>query len=226
MGDFPRAKGLRRLGGERGEQSADLMSPYAFCQFWLHVGDAEVQRLPRVFTFRSRAEILALEEAARNRPADREGQRVLAEDVTTLVHGAGECGRVMAASRALFGHGELAELDEETLAAALAEVRPFRISPRTSDSPPPAGRPTETLATERLPASGLPLAGLMVAAGIVPTLSTARRAIAEGGAYLNNQRVAAADAVATENDLLHGRYLVLRRGKRTMGAVEVVRGRL
>jgi len=109
--------------------------------------------------------------------------------------------------------------------AALAEVRPFRISPGTSYSPPAAGRPAQTLATERLPAAGLPVAGLMVAAGIAPTLSAARRAIAEGGAYLNNRRVAAADAVATENDLLYGRYLVLRRGKRTVGGVEVVGGR-
>jgi tyrosyl-tRNA synthetase len=205
--------------------SAELMSPYAFYQFWLNADDAEVPRLLRVFTFRSRAEILALDEAVRDRPAGREGQRVLAEDVTTLVHGAAECGRVAAASRALFGHGELAELDEGTLAAALAEVRPLRIGAGTPDSPPVAGLPAEVLATGRLPAAGLPVAGLMVAAGIAPTLSAARRAIAEGGAYLNNRRVAAADAVAVDNDLLHGRYLVLRRGKRTVGGVEVVGGR-
>jgi len=177
--------------------SADLMSPYAFYQFWLNLLDAEVPMMLRVFTFRSRAEILALEAAARERPARREGQRVLAEDVTTLVHGAGECGRVVAASQALFGHAELAELDEGTLTAALAEVRPFR------------GRLGS-------------VASLMVAAGIVPTLSAARRAIAEGGAYLNNRRIISRDAVVAESDLLHGRYLVLRRGKRTIGAVDVV----
>ena len=184
--------------------SADLMSAYAFYQFWLNVGDDEVASLLRVFTFLSRAEIRALEEATRDRPAAREGQRALAEHVTTLVHGAAACRRVRAAGQALFGHGELAELDEGTLAEALAELPPFQVSPGQL-------------------ASGWLVAGLMVAAGIAPSLSAARRAIAEGGAYLNNKRVSAAEATAMESDLLHGRYLVLRRGKRAVGAVEVVR---
>jgi tyrosyl-tRNA synthetase len=199
--------------------SSDLMSPYAFYQFWLNVADAEVPRLLRVFTFRGRAEILALEEATRERPAARESQRVLAEDVTTLVHGTGECGRVVAASQALFGHGELAGLDAGTLAAALAEVAPFRLAAGPSDAPGSQPRDGEDPARGGLAS----VASLMVAAGIAPTLSSARRAIAEGGAYLNNRRVTAQDSVAAESDLLHGRYLVLRRGKRTVGAVEVVR---
>ena len=102
--------------------SPDLMSPYAFYQFWINRADAEVPGLLRVFTFRSRNEIEAMERDLADRPAAREAQRVLAEDVTTLVHGADECARAVAASQALFGQGELRELDEKTLAAALAEV--------------------------------------------------------------------------------------------------------
>jgi tyrosyl-tRNA synthetase len=182
--------------------SADLMSPYAFYQFWLNVEDAGVGNLLRVFTFRSQQEIEALEVSARERPAAREAQRTLAEDVTTLVHGAGECARVIAASRALFGQGALEELDEATLAAALAEVRPFCL---------------ELGAGQDLP----PVASLMASAAVVDSVSAARRAIKEGGAYLNNEKVTDERAVPVRDQLLHGRFLVLRRGKRTVGAVEV-----
>jgi tyrosyl-tRNA synthetase len=105
----------------------------------------------------------------------------------------------MAASQALFGQGSLAELDEGTLAAVAAEVHAAK-----AEAPLP------------------PVANLMAAAGIVPTVSAARRAITEGGAYLNNQRVADVAAVPSAADLLHGRFLILRRGKRAVGAVEVV----
>ncbi len=173
--------------------SPDLMSPYAFYQFWLNVEDAGVPNLLRVFTFRTHEEILALEEATRERPQAREAQRVLAEDVTTVVHGSEECQRVIAASRALFGQGSLRDLDARTLAAALAEVRPVKL---------------QIMRNEPLP----PVANLMSSAGMVPSVSAARRAIAEGGAYLNNERVTAENAVPSEDDLLHGRFLVLRRG--------------
>jgi tyrosyl-tRNA synthetase len=182
--------------------SADLMSPYAFYQFWLNVEDAGVGNLLRVFTFRTREEIAALEDSAAQRPAARQAQHALAEDVTTLVHGADECARVIAASKALFGQGSLDELDEVTLAAALAEVRPFRL---------------EADAGKELPT----VASLMASAGVVESVSAARRAIKEGGAYLNNERVTDEHAVPAAEQLLHGRFLVLRRGKRTVGAVEV-----
>jgi tyrosyl-tRNA synthetase len=181
--------------------SPDLMSPYAFYQFWLNRSDAEVPGLLRVFTFRTRAEIEELEQASADRPAERRGQRVLAEDVTALVHGPEELARVQAASRALFGQGELRDLDEATMAAAIAEV------PHAS-VPPGALPPVADLLTLAL-------------AGQVPSKSAARRAIAEGGAYLNNVKVASEDAVPDPADLLHGRFLVLRRGKRTVGAIEV-----
>jgi len=190
--------------------SPDLMSPYAFYQFWLNVSDPEVPNLLRVFSFKSREEIEALVLQSAGRPAARLGQRALAEELTTLVHGADETRRAIAASQALFGHGSLAELDERTLAAVAAEVRavPLKI--------PGTGTGTDG----DLP----PVANLMAAAGIVPTVSAARRTIAEGGAHLNNQKVTDVRAVPGREDLLHGRYQILRRGKRAVGAVEVVSG--
>ncbi len=193
--------------------SADLMSPYAFYQFWLNVSDAEVPGLLRVFSFRSREEVGALERESAERPAARAGQRALAEEVTTMVHGADECRRVITASQALFGQGSLADLDVKTLAAAVSELRSATFSiPRWPGSVP-----------ARTPVSGLPpLANLMVAAGTAPTVSAARRTIAQGGAYLNNGRFTDPGSVATYEDLLDGRYLILRGGKRTLGAIEVV----
>src|SRR6202522_1972095 len=102
--------------------SPDLMSPYAFYQFWLNVSDAEVPGLLKVFSFRSQPEIEDLEQETASRPAARIAQRALADELTTLVHGADECRRAVAASQALFGQGELAEVDERTLEAAKAEI--------------------------------------------------------------------------------------------------------
>jgi tyrosyl-tRNA synthetase len=181
-----------------------MTSPYAFYQFWINRSDAEVPGLLRVFTFLDRGQIEALERQIAERPAGRVAQRALADEVTTLVHGAAECARVAAASQALFGQGELRDLDEATLAAALAEV------PSAVVRAAPGGLP--------------PVAGLMAEAGIAASKSAARRAIAEGGAYLNNARVTSDDAVPRDSDLLHGRFLVLRRGKRTVGAIEIERG--
>ncbi|HEY6501080.1 MAG TPA: tyrosine--tRNA ligase [Streptosporangiaceae bacterium] len=207
--------------------SPDLMSPYAFYQFWLNRADEEVPGLLRVFSFRSREEIEALEQETRDRPAARIGQRALAEEVTTLVHGADETTKAIAASRALFGQGDLAELDEKTLAAALAEVphvtvvlegAPFTVSPaaRSQREQPP-------LVVNSL--AGLPtVAELMAEASLVHSKSAARRAIAEGGAYLNNRKVTEPDARPAQADLLHGRFLVLRRGKRSVGGVSVGSG--
>ena len=185
--------------------SPELMSPYAFYQFWLNRSDEEVPGLLKVFTFRSREEIDELDRESRDRPAARTAQRVLAEEVTALVHGQAECSKVVAASRALFGQGELAELDERTLAAALAEI------------------PSATV--QVAPGESLPsVADLMAATGIVPSKSAARRVISEGGAYLNNRRVTGEDDRPDPVDLLQGRFLVVRRGKRTVGGVEIISG--
>ena len=196
--------------------SPDLMSPYAFYQFWLNVGDAEVPQMLRVFTFRSREEIEELERQTAERPAARVGQRALAEDVTALVHGADALQRVMAASRALFGQGDLAAVDERTLADAFAEVPHTEVFLKAE----PAGEAASGSAGAA--DGGMPaVAELLALTGIVPSRSAARRLIAEGGAYLNNRKVTSEDVVPDRGDLLHGRYLILRRGKRHVGAVDV-----
>jgi tyrosyl-tRNA synthetase len=219
--------------------SPDLMCPYAFYQFWINRADAEVGGLLRVFTFRTREEIAELELATAQRPAAREAQHVLAQDVTTLVHGAGECARAEAASRALFGQGDLGALDEATLTAALDEVPATAVqvpAPLQVVADPNGSRgATARDGAELAPRSVLSNAGpvqaepripavseLMARTGIVGSRSAARRAIAEGGAYLNNRRVTDADEVPAAQDLLHGRFLVLRRGRRTVGGVEVL----
>jgi tyrosyl-tRNA synthetase len=187
--------------------SSDLMSPYKFYQFWINRTDDEMPGLLRVFSFRSRADIEALERETAERPAARIAQRALADEMTALVHGADELARVEAASQALFGQGDLRALDDRTLEAALAEV------------------PSATLDAAQVRAAGLPpVADLMDAAGIVASKSAARRAIAEGGAYLNNVKVTEPDAVPAASDLLGGRFLVLCRGKRTVGGIEVRAG--
>jgi tyrosyl-tRNA synthetase len=189
--------------GEAVWLSPELMTPYAFYQFWVNRTDAEMPGLLRVFSFRSHAEIEDLEREIEARPAARLAQRLLAEEMTTLVHGSSQLAKVQAASQALFGQGDLAALDEATLVAAVAAV------PVAAVARPAAGEPLPTVAD------------LMAATGIVASKSAARRAIAEGGAYLNNVKVSAEDAAPADADLLHGRYLILRRGKRTVGAVQV-----
>jgi tyrosyl-tRNA synthetase len=184
--------------------SPDLMSPYRFYQFWINRTDEEMPGLLRVFSFRTQAEIEALERETATRPAARIAQRALADEMTALVHGADELARVDAASQALFGRGDLRALDARTLEAALAEV------------------PSATLDASEVRADGLPpVADLMAATRIVPSKSAARRAIAEGGAYLNNVKVTEPDAAPASGDLLDGRFLVLRRGKRTVAGIEV-----
>ncbi|MFC8732395.1 tyrosine--tRNA ligase [Luteimicrobium sp. NPDC057192] len=175
----------------------DMMTPYAFYQFWVNADDADVVRFLKIFTFRTREEIAELELAVQERPAAREAQRTLASDVTTLVHGEEATKAVIAASQALFGRGDLAELDEATLAAAVAEL------PRVDVAP------------------GTPVVEALAGAGLVAGRSAARRAIAEGGAYVNNAKVAGEDAVLEPAELLHGRYALLRRGKRTLALAVV-----
>jgi tyrosyl-tRNA synthetase len=175
----------------------ELTSPYAFYQFWLNADDADVVRYLGVFTFRTAEEIAELAAAVESRPAAREAQRALAYDVTSLVHGVEATEKVIAASRALFGGGDLAELDEATLAAAVAEL------------------PTVDVAV------GDPVVDVLAASTLVASKGAARRAIAEGGASVNNRKVTDEAAVVETGDLLHGRWLVLRRGKRTLAVARV-----
>jgi len=177
---------------------ADMTSPYAFYQFWLNVEDAKAGEYLRIFTFRGREELEALDVATHERPAVREAQRALAADVTTLVHGAEATSRVKDASQALFGRGDLGALDLTTLRDAVAEL------PLAS-----------------VPPGEHPVADLLAATGLVQSRSAARRAIAEGGAYVNNAKVDGEDATVSGADLLHGRWILLRRGRRSLAAVEV-----
>jgi tyrosyl-tRNA synthetase len=183
----------------------DMTTPYAFFQFWLNTDDRDVVGYLKVFSFRSREEIEELEKAAAERPAAREAQRALAEELTALVHGPAERDAVAAASRALFGRGALQDLDERTLAASLAEL-PRALVSRGADGTLP------------------PVVDLMAQTGLAPSKSAARRAVAEGGAYVNNVRVTDEDARPADADLLAGGWLVLRRGKRHLAAVQVAGG--
>lgn len=176
-----------------------MTSPYAFYQFWVNAEDRDVDRYLRYFSFRSREEIEELEKATADRPAARAAQRALAEELTTLVHGAEETAQVIAASQALFGRGSLAELTPATLRAALSEAGLVQLT--------------------ELP----DVAGLLRDSGLVAGLKEARRVIAEGGAYVNNTRITESDAVVDPAELLHGRFLVLRRGKRSFAGIELQR---
>jgi tyrosyl-tRNA synthetase len=188
----------KTAGGETYWLDPSLTTPYAFYQFWLNADDRDVVRFLKFFSFRGREEIEELEKATSERPAARLAQRALAEELTTLVHGEDETAKVIAASRALFGQGELGELDERTLESALASVPSAEVS-----APLPS------------------VVDLLTATKLVGSKSEARRTIAQGGAYVNNVKVTDEAAVPSPSDLLHGRFLVLRRGKRNVGGVTV-----
>jgi tyrosyl-tRNA synthetase len=173
----------------------EMMSPYAFHQFWLNVEDEKVGELLRIFTFLPREQIEDLEAQTEEKPFLRAGQKVLADHVTTLVHGAQETERAKAAAQALFGGGDLGELDPTTLAAALNEAGSTEASPGTA------------------------YVDLLVSTGLAKSKGEARRTISEGGAYLNNARVTDPELVPGSADALPGGWLVLRRGKKQLRGV-------
>lgn len=175
---------------------AELCSPYTFYQFWLNQADADVIDRLKVFTFRTREEIEALAGAVEAEPFRREAQKTLAWDVTSLVHGEEATRKVIAASEALFGKGEISEIDLPTLQSVAAEV-PF----------------AEVPAAEATPVR------LLVETGLVKSNGEARRAIKDGGASVNNQKVEDGEAVIPDAEWLHGQYLLLRRGKKNLAAV-------
>jgi tyrosyl-tRNA synthetase len=176
-----------------------MTSPYAFYQFWVNADDRDISDYLRYFSFKSREEIEELEKATSERPQARLAQRALAEEITTLVHGEEEARQAIMASQALFGRGSLAELSEDTLRAALSEAGLISVR----------GEPPT-------------VAALLQQSGLVKSGGEARRTIAEGGAYVNNERVTDADAVVPASSLLQGKFLVLRKGKRTFAGVELV----
>ena len=177
-----------------------MLSPYSFHQFWLNAEDEKVGELLRTFTFLPRDEIEALEARHAEKPFLREAQKVLADQVTTLVHGAEETRQAKVAAEALFGGGDIATLSSATLAAALAE----------------AG------AVDLDPAGGIPgVVDLLTLTGLAASKGEARRTVSEGGVYVNNVRVEDVDHVPSSSDLIAGSWLVLRRGKKRFAGVRL-----
>ncbi|GAB3622227.1 tyrosine--tRNA ligase [Mariniluteicoccus endophyticus] len=174
---------------------AEMTSPYAFHQFFLNAEDAKVIEYLKVFSPRSREEIEALEKSLADEPFKREAQRALADDVTDLVHGVEQRERAVEAAAALFGRGDIGALDERTLEGLAGEVGGGEVDD------PDAG-----------------VLDVLVAAGVVESKGAARRAVKEGGAYVNNEKVADESATVA-GQWLHDRYLVVRRGKKTMAVV-------
>jgi tyrosyl-tRNA synthetase len=179
----------------------EMTSPYAFFQYWLNTDDKDVINFLKVFSFKSHEEITELENAHNANPGLREAHRALARELTALVHSEQTTVRVEAAARALFGQGDLQELDEETLAGALAEL------PRTTVS---KDQPIPTWVD------------LLAATGVVDSKSAARRIVKEGGAYLNNEKISGEEFAPSKSDFLCGKYAVLRKGKRDLAAVELI----
>jgi len=178
-----------------------MTSPYAFYQFWLNQDDRDVVQLLKYYSFRSHKEIEDLARRTEQQPHLRAAQRVLAEELTSLVHGVEENERIKAAAAALFGGEGLGGLSTSTLGAALREAGSVKVKR----------------------ADGLPkVVDLLVASGLCTSRAAARRTIGEGGAYLNNVRVEDPDLVPAESDLVGGTWLVLRRGKKNLAGVEVV----
>jgi tyrosyl-tRNA synthetase len=175
----------------------EMMSPYSFHQWWLNVDDSQVGELLRIFTLLDHDQIEATEAETKDKPWSRAGQKRLADELTTLVHGAAETENAKSAAAALFGGGDLHELSATTLSAALRE----------------AGSTT-------VPAL-LPVVDLLVETGLAKSKGEARRTISEGGAYLNNVRIEDPEAQPAPSDLIGGSWLVLRRGKKQFAGVEV-----
>lgn len=191
----------KSTGGGNVWLDPEMTSPYAWYQYFVNTHDADVGKYLRLFTFLDRAEIEELERTTQERPQLRAGQRKLAEELTTLVHGQRQTQQVVAASQALFGRGELAELDAATLEAAMSEAPTAEV--RLSDEPT--------------------LVDLLVATGLASGKGAARRTIGEGGAYVNNRKMSDDQWQPGTEDLLHGEWLVVRRGKRHTTGVKVLR---
>jgi len=178
----------------------EMTSPYAWYQYFVNTADADVIRYLRWFTFLSADELAELEQATAQRPHERAAQRQLARELTTLVHGSAATESVEHASGALFGRGDLDRLDEATLAAALRETTVAELAPGGPDG----------------------IVDLLVSTGLSASKGEARRTIAEGGVAVNNVRVDSEAWAPSPSDFLHGRWLVLRRGKRNIAGVHRV----
>ena len=177
-----------------------MTSAYEFFQFWLNSDDVDMPKLLKVFSMKNRAEIEELIEKVKTNPGAREAHRELAREMTAMIHGSAMAKSVEEAAKALFGQGEIGDLDLKTLDSALSQL------PKTTIK---KGDPYPTWVD------------LLAATGVVESKSAARRIVKEGGAYLNNKKVESEDFTPSKTDLLHGKYLLLRKGKRDLAAVEV-----
>ena len=178
-----------------------MTSPYEFFQFWLNCDDADIPKLLKVFSMKEHSEIEALIEMVQKDPGARAAHRELAREMTTLIHGKKACDMAESAARALFGQSDISELDLATLDAALSQLPRVEIA-RNVDIPA--------------------WVDLLVACGVVDSKSAARRIVKEGGAYLNNEKVVSEDFTPKKSDFLHGKYLLLRKGKRDLAAVVLI----
>ncbi|MFY2859706.1 tyrosine--tRNA ligase [Mycobacterium sp. THU-M104] len=176
----------------------EMTTPYAWYQYFVNTADADVIRYLRWFTFLAADELAELEQATAVRPHQRAAQRRLARELTVLVHGEAAAEAVEHASGALFGHGELERLDEPTLTAALRETAVAELGAGVPDG----------------------IVDLLVASGLSESRKAARRTISEGGVSVNNVRIESDQWAPEASDFLHGRWLVLRRGKRNIAGVE------
>ncbi|GAB3595042.1 Tyrosine--tRNA ligase [Corynebacterium faecale] len=177
----------------------EMTSPYSWYQYFINAADADVIRYLRWFTFLNQEELAELEVEVAERPFKREAQRRLAREMTNLVHGEEATEAVELAAQALFGRADLRDLDEKTLAASVSETEVAEIQ---------AGEPRT-------------IVDLLVASGLVDSKGAARRTISEGGAYVNNERISADDWEPSATDLLHGQWLVLRKGKKNFAGVKI-----
>lgn len=188
----------KSTGGGKLWLDPQLTSPYSWYQYFINAGDAVVIDYLRWFTFLTQEEIADLERKVEEEPYKREAQRVLAREMTTLVHGAQATEAVELASQALFGKAELQDLDEATLSSALQETEVAEVS------------------------SDATILDLLVGAGLEKSKGAARRTVGEGGAYVNNQRIENIEWSPSSQDLLHGSWLVLRKGKKRFAGARVV----
>ena len=177
-------------------------SAYRFYQFFVNTEDAKVSEYLRKFTFLPRAEIEALEAAHAANPGAREAHRALAREVTTLVHGAAATDAAIAASQILFG-GAIGDTPEAVFRDLIAEIPNAALEPASLDG------------------EGAALVDLLVASGLSPSKGQARRDLEAGGVYLNNQRSSGIDQRVGRGDLLFGRYLLLRKGKKSYAALSL-----
>ena len=169
--------------------AADRTSPYEFYQFWINAPDASVVDYLKIFTLKSREEIEALAQAMEQDPGKREAQRALAASVTALAHGEEAGRKAEKISRALF-YGELKELEEDEIQQGFGDV------------------PTWTMGEDELG-----LVDLLVSAGVVRAKRQAREDINNGAIYINGDRCTDLQHVVRKADGLHGKYVVIRRGK-------------